>query len=77
MKNNNKAIIKKLADESFKFNKTRNYILTGTIVFTITTIICIFSLTIGRLEANRILYVRNAGTAAYTTLELRRSSIKR
>ncbi len=69
MKNNNKAIIKKLADESFKFNKTRNYILTGTIVFTITTIICIFSLTIGRLEANRILYVRNAGTAAYTTLE--------
>ncbi len=69
VKNNNKEIIKKLADKSFKLNKTRNYILIGTIVFTITTIICIFSLTIGRLEANRLLYVRNAGTTAYTTLE--------
>ena len=47
----------------------RNRILIGAVAFVVIMLFGVFSLSIGKIEADYLLYMRNAGTAAYTTLE--------
>ena len=69
MRNNNQEIIRLLALESYRENRGRNRILIGAVAFVVIMLFGVFSLSIGKIEADYLLYMRNAGTAAYTTLE--------
>ena len=46
-----------------------NRILTGTMAFAVWMLCCVFSLAAGRIRAEELLLIRNAGTKAVTTLE--------
>lgn len=69
MKNNNKEVIALLAKKSYKDNKGRNKILTAAVAFVVIMLFGVFSLSIGKIESDYLLYIRTAGTAAYTSLE--------
>lgn len=69
MKNNNKEVLLLLAKRSYKDNRGRNRILTGAVAFVVIMLFGVFSLSAGKIESDYLLYIRNAGTAAYTTLE--------
>lgn len=69
MRNNNREVIRMLARESYRANRSRNRILTTAVAFTVMMLFCVFSLAIGKIATDCLLYTRNAGTAAYTMLE--------
>ncbi len=69
MRNNNQEIAALLARESYNSNKSRNRILTAAVALTIMMLFGVFSLAVGKLETDILLYMRNSGTAASTTLE--------
>lgn len=69
MKNNNQKILRLLAKREYQENKRRNRILIGTVAFAVWMIFCVFSLAIGKIQADHLLMVRNGGTKASTTLE--------
>lgn len=69
MRNNNGEIIRTLARRSYQDNRGRNRILVGAVAFVILMLFGVFSLTIGKIEADYLLYMRTSGTAAYTMLE--------
>lgn len=69
MRNNNREVIRMLAKESYRANKSRNRIMTAAVAFTVMMLFCVFSLAIGKIATDCLLYTRNAGTAAYTMLE--------
>lgn len=69
MRNNNREIIRLLAFASYKKNRGRNRILIGAVAFVVITLFGVFSLSIGKIEADYLLYLRTSGTSAYTTLE--------
>ena len=69
MRNNNREVIRMLARESYRANKSRNWILTSAVSFTVMMLFCVFSLVVGKIDTDCLLFTRNAGTAAYTTLE--------
>ena len=69
MRNNNREVIRMLARESYRANRSRNRILTTVVAFTVMMLFCVFSLAIGKIATDCLLYTRNAGTAAYTMLE--------
>ena len=69
MKNNNQKILRLLAKREYQENKRRNRILIGTVAFAVWMIFCVFSLAIGKVQADYLLMVRNGGTKASTTLE--------
>ena len=69
MKNNNQKILRLLAKREYQENKRRNRILIGTVAFAVWMIFCVFSLAIGKIQADYLLMVRNGGTKASTTLE--------
>ncbi len=69
MRNNNQEIIRVLSKAGNKSNRTRNRILIGAGAFVTAAVFSVFSLAVGKVEADCLLYMRNAGTAAYTTLE--------
>lgn len=69
MKNNNQEIAALLARESYNSNKSRNRILTAAVALTVMMLFGVFSLAVGKLETDILLYMRNSGTAASTTLE--------
>lgn len=69
MRNNNREVIRMLARESYRANKSRNRIMTAAVAFTVMMLFCVFSLAIGKIATDCLLYTRNAGTAAYTMLE--------
>ena len=69
MRNNNREVIRMLARESYRANRSRNRILTTAVAFTVMMLFCVFSLAIGKISTDCLLYTRNAGTAAYTMLE--------
>lgn len=69
MRNNNQEIAALLARESYNSNKSRNRILTATVALTVMMLFGVFSLAVGKLETDILLYMRNSGTAASTTLE--------
>lgn len=58
-----------LAKREYQENKRRNRILIGTVAFAVWMIFCVFSLAIGKIQADHLLMVRNGGTKASTTLE--------
>ena len=69
MRNNNREVIRMLARESYRANRSRNRILITAVAFTVMMLFCVFSLAIGKIATDCLLYTRNAGTAAYTMLE--------
>lgn len=69
MRNNNQEIASLLARESYNSNKSRNRILTAAVALTVMMLFGVFSLAVGKLETDILLYMRNSGTAASTTLE--------
>lgn len=69
MRNNNQEIAALLARESYNSNKSRNRILTAAVALTVMMLFGVFSLAVGKLETDILLYMRNSGTAASTTLE--------
>lgn len=69
MRNNNREVIRMLARENYRANRSRNRILTTAVAFTVMMLFCVFSLAIGKISTDCLLYTRNAGTAAYTMLE--------
>ena len=69
MKNNNQKILRLLAKREYQENKRRNRILIGTVAFAVWMIFCVFSLAIGKVQADYLLMVRNGGTKASTILE--------
>lgn len=64
MKNNNQKILRLLAKREYQENKRRNRILIGTVAFAVWMIFCVFSLAIGKIQADYLLMVRNGGTKA-------------
>lgn len=69
MRNNNKEVLQLLARKSYRDNRSRNRILTGAAAFAVIMLFGVFSLAVGKIETDYLLYVRNSGTAAYTLLE--------
>ena len=69
MRNNNGAIIRQLAKRNGWANRGRNRILTGAAAFAVLMLTAVFGLALGKIEADRLLYTRSLGTAAYTVLE--------
>ena len=69
MRNNNQEIAALLARKIYNSNKSRNRILTAAVALTVMMLFGVFSLTAGKLETDILLYMRNSGTAASTTLE--------
>ena len=68
MRNNKQEIAALLARESYNSNKSRNRILTAAVALTVMMLFGVFSLAVGKLEPEILLYMRNSGTAASTTL---------
>ena len=69
MRNNNQEIAALLARKIYNSNKSRNRILTAAVALTVMMLFGVFSLAVGKLETDILLYMRNSGTAASTTLE--------
>ena len=69
MKNNNREIISLLAKNMYRANVVRNRILITAIALVVIMLFGVFGLSIGKIKTDYLLYVRNSGTAAYTTLE--------
>ena len=69
MKNNNQEVIRLISRRERACNKWENRILTGTMAFAVWMLCCVFSLAAGRIRAEELLLIRNAGTKAVTTLE--------
>lgn len=69
MRNNNQEIISLLARESYNSNKSRNRLMTAAVALTVMMLFGVFSLAVGKLETDVLLYMRNSGTAASTLLE--------
>lgn len=68
-KNNNKAVIQILSVASYKHNKNRNRLMIGAVSLTIVVIYCIFSIMLGRINAEYTMEVREHGSTASSTLE--------
>ena len=69
MRNNNKEIIALLAKREYKANKARSAILISAVAFAVVMLFGVFSLAVGRIDADCLFYMRNNGTAANTVLE--------
>ena len=69
MRNNNSEVIRMLADTMYRADKRRNRILTGAVAFTVMALFCVFSIAVGKISTDCLLYMRSAGTAASTLLE--------
>ena len=69
MRNNNREVIKMIAARQYRSNRGRNTILIAATALAVVMIFCIFSITSGKINADYLLYMRNSGTAASTTLE--------
>ena len=57
MRNNNQEIIRLLALESYRENRGRNRILIGAVAFVVIMLFGVFSLSIGKIEADYLLYI--------------------
>ena len=53
----------------YRANVVRNRILITAIALVVIMLFGVFGLSIGKIKTDYLLYVRNSGTAAYTTLE--------
>lgn len=69
MKNNNHRIIRLLSQRLYTSNRRRNRILTAAVAISLFLLFSIFSIVIGRIQAEKLLFTRMAGTAATTYLE--------
>lgn len=69
MRNNNSEVIRMLADTMYRADKRGNRILTGAVAFTVMALFCVFSIAVGKISTDCLLYMRSAGTAACTVLE--------
>lgn len=69
IRNNNQEIIKDLAKASYKYSKSRNRLMIGSIAIAVIIIFCIFSIMKGRIDAEFLSEVRFEGSNASTVLD--------
>lgn len=69
LKNNNSEIIRLLAGRLYATNRRRNHILAGAVAVSFFLLFSVFSIVAGRINAEKLLFTRMAGTAATTFLE--------
>lgn len=69
MKNNNQQITRLLASRLYTSNRRYNRILTVAVAISLFLLFSIFSIVIGRIQAQKLMFTRMAGTAATTFLE--------
>ena len=69
MKNNNREVIRLLAGKLYASDSRRNHILAGTAAVSFFLLFSIFSIVVGRINAEKLRFTRMAGTAATTFLE--------
>lgn len=69
MKNNNRKVIRLLAEKLYRFNRRRNHILAAAAAVSLFLLFSVFSIIAGRIHAEKLMYTRMAGTTATTYLE--------
>ena len=69
MRNNNREVIRLLAGRLYASDRRRNHILTGAAAVSFFLLFSIFSIIVGRINAEKLRFTRMAGTAATTFLE--------
>jgi ABC-type antimicrobial peptide transport system permease subunit len=69
MKNNNNEIIGLLAGKIYALNLRRNNILKAAVAISFFLLFSIFSIVVGRINAEKLMFMRMSGTAATTFLE--------
>ncbi len=69
MKNNNREVIRLLAGKLYASDSRRNHILAGAAAVSFFLLFSIFSIVVGRINAEKLRFTRMAGTAATTFLE--------
>lgn len=67
--NNNNAVIQSLSIASYKHNKNRNRLMIAAVALTIMVIYSIFSIMLGRINAEYTMEVREHGNTASSSLE--------
>lgn len=68
LRNNNRKAIKALAKVNYKNNKSRNILLIIGVALAVITIFSVFSIVAGRIDAQYVMGVREAGNDATTVL---------
>lgn len=63
-RNNNREIIRYIADETYRRNKGRNRILTCTAAFAVILVFCVFSFAAEKLETEAVADMRRSGEAS-------------
>lgn len=69
LRNNNREEIRLLARESYKSSKGRNRLLIGAVAFGMTVLCTVFSIALGKVDAEYLQAARGTGTIANTFLE--------
>lgn len=69
MKNNNSGVIRLLSGKLYASNRRRNRILTGAVAASLFLLLSISSIVAGRIQAEKLRFMRMAGTAATTFLQ--------
>ena len=67
--NNNRSVIRQLSSAFGRCNKGRNRILLGTVILSIVTLTMVFGISCGKVRAEYVKAVREAGTAASACIE--------
>ena len=67
--NNNRSVIRQLSSAFGRCNKGRNRILLGTVILSIVTLTMVFGISCGKVRAEYVKSVREAGTAASARIE--------
>lgn len=67
--NNNKEVVRLLVRESLRRHRGRSVVLAGTAALSIAVLCAVFSIALGKIDAEYLQTVRGSGTAATTYLE--------
>lgn len=69
LRNNNRQVIRELAQANYRKNKGRNRVLCCAAAMAVFMIFGVFSIARGKMDADYLLYARNSGTVANLALE--------
>lgn len=69
LRNNNREVIRELAQANYRKNRGRNRVLTLAVALAAFMVFGAFSIARGKMEADYLLYARNGGSVASLSLE--------
>ena len=69
LRNNNREVIRELAQANYRKNRGRNRVLTLAVALAVFMVFGAFSIARGKMEADYLLYARNGGSVASLSLE--------